>query len=415
MTEGPYKLPEGWRWVRLGEVCTLIESGFAFRKKGAPEGDLLHLRPYNIAEDGTLDLSQRFYVPSSLRSARHKFLQPGDVLFNNTNSVELVGKTALVREPLEAAFSNHITLLRPDTTKAEGAWIALVLLALWHQGFFANLCNKWIGQAGINTETLRSVLIPLPPLEEQRRIVARVEELMSRIREAKRLRQEAKEEAERLWQSILSETFPKPGTELPEGWQWVRLGEVCDYKSGVWGQTDPNGIPVLRSTDFLPDGNLSYETAIRLALSEKQLKKAVLQPGDILLERSGGGPNKPVGRVAYFQGQGTYCCGNFITRLRVSCADVVPKFLFYYLFYFHISGGTESLQTQTTNIRNLRFDEYLAITVPLPPLEEQRRIVAYLQDVQEKIRALKEVQAQTEAELKRLEQAILDKAFRGEL
>jgi type I restriction enzyme S subunit len=229
MTEGPYKLPAGWRWVKLGEVCTLIESGFAFRKKGAPEGDLLHLRPYNIAEDGTLDLSQRFYVPSSLRSARHKFLQPGDVLFNNTNSVELVGKTALVREPLEAAFSNHITLLRPDTTKAEGAWIALVLLALWRQGFFANLCNKWIGQAGINTETLRSVLIPLPPLEEQRRIVARVEELMSRIREAKRLRQEAKEEAERLWQSILSETFPKPGTELPEGWRWVRLGEVCDY------------------------------------------------------------------------------------------------------------------------------------------------------------------------------------------
>jgi type I restriction enzyme S subunit len=264
-------------------------------------------------------------------------------------------------------------------------------------------------------EFLEWYLIPLPPLEEQRRIVARVEELMSRIREAKRLRQEAKEEAERLWQSILSETFPKPGTELPEGWQWVRLGEVCDYKSGVWGQTDPNGIPVLRSTDFLPDGNLSYETAIRLALSEKQLKKAVLQPGDILLERSGGGPNKPVGRVAYFQGQGTYCCGNFITRLRVSCADVVPKFLFYYLFYFHISGGTESLQTQTTNIRNLRFDEYLAITVPLPPLEEQRRIVAYLQDVQEKIRALKEVQAQTETELKRLEQAILDKAFRGEL
>jgi type I restriction enzyme S subunit len=262
---------------------------------------------------------------------------------------------------------------------------------------------------------IRELLIPLPPLEEQRRIVARVEELMSRIREAKRLRQEAKEEAERLWQSILSETFPKPGTELPEGWRWVRLGEVCDYKSGVWGQTDPNGIPVLRSTDFLPDGNLSYETAIRLALSEKQLKKAVLQPGDILLERSGGGPNKPVGRVAYFQGQGTYCCGNFITRLHVSCADVVPKFLFYYLFYFHISGGTESLQTQTTNIRNLRFDEYLAITVPLPPLEEQRRIVAYLQDVQEKIRALKEVQAQTETELKRLEQAILDKAFRGEL
>jgi type I restriction enzyme S subunit len=201
------ELPAGWRWVKLGEVCTLIESGFAFRKKGAPEGDLLHLRPYNIAEDGTLDLSQRFYVPSSLRSARHKFLQPGDVLFNNTNSVELVGKTALVREPLEAAFSNHITLLRPDTTKAEGAWIALVLLALWRQGFFANLCNKWIGQAGINTETLRSVLIPLPPLEEQRRIVAYFQDVQEKIRALKEAQAQTETELKRLEQAILDKAF----------------------------------------------------------------------------------------------------------------------------------------------------------------------------------------------------------------
>ena len=59
--------------------------------------------------------------------------------------------------------------------------------------------------------------------------------------------------------------------------------------------------------------------------------------------------------------------------------------------------------------------ELSTILIPLPPLEEQRRIVAQLQEVQEKIKALKEAQAQTEAELKRLEQAILDKAFRGEL
>jgi type I restriction enzyme S subunit len=201
------ELPEGWRWVRLGEVCTLIEVGFAFRKKGAPEGDLLHLRPYNIGEDGTLVLSQRFYLPSSLGLARHKMLQPGDVLFNNTNSVELVGKTALVREPLEAAFSNHITLLRSDTTKAEGAWIALALQTLWRQGFFANLCNKWIGQAGINTETLKSVLIPLPPLAEQRRIVAHLEAVQERLKALKEAQAATEAELKRLEQAILEKAF----------------------------------------------------------------------------------------------------------------------------------------------------------------------------------------------------------------
>jgi type I restriction enzyme S subunit len=64
---------------------------------------------------------------------------------------------------------------------------------------------------------------------------------------------------------------------------------------------------------------------------------------------------------------------------------------------------------------SLRLSEISKLIIPLPPLEDQRRIVAYFQDVQGKIRALKEAQARTEAELKRLEQAILDKAFRGEL
>jgi type I restriction enzyme S subunit len=63
----------------------------------------------------------------------------------------------------------------------------------------------------------------------------------------------------------------------------------------------------------------------------------------------------------------------------------------------------------------VRLDALWSVLIPLPPLEEQRRIVAHLQEVQEKIKALKEAQEQTEAELKRLEQAILEKAFRGEL
>ena len=407
MTEGPYKLPAGWRWVRLGEIAW--RESVTLKPSDYPDLVFRYLGMEHVAP-GQWDEPMPVEIPGREIKSQVIVYRPGLILYGKLRPY----LNKVVVPSTEGVASTEFVPIAVNEKVVESHYLAAYLRS---PAFVAYATQNTTGsrQPRVRLDALWNALIPLPPLEEQRRIVARVEELMSRIREAKRLRQEAKEEAERLWQSILSETFPKPGTELPEGWRWVRLGEVCDYKSGVWGQTDPNGIPVLRSTDFLPDGNLSYETAIRLALSEKQLKKAVLQPGDILLERSGGGPNKPVGRVAYFQGQGTYCCGNFITRLRVSCADVVPKFLFYYLFYFHISGGTESLQTQTTNIRNLRFDEYLAITVPLPPLEEQRRIVAYFQDVQEKIRALKEVQAQTETELKRLEQAILDKAFRGEL
>ncbi|HHY38549.1 MAG TPA: hypothetical protein GX507_06455 [Clostridia bacterium] len=207
MTEGPYKLPRGWRWVRLGEVASLIKTGFAFRKKGAVNGDLLHIRPYNIGEDGTLDLSQRFFVPKASASTNETILRPGDVLFNNTNSIELVGKTAVVREMIEAAFSNHITLIRTRVHICEGPWLAIVLRVLWHQGFFVQKCNKWIGQAGINTRTLKDIEVPLPPLDEQQRIVAYLEAVQEKAKALKETQSAAEAELQRLEQAILDEAF----------------------------------------------------------------------------------------------------------------------------------------------------------------------------------------------------------------
>ena len=417
MTEGPYKLPEGWQWVKLGEVCQ-HRTGIWGPEASDPAQGFPIVRSTEIEGFRIRPQGASIRVVRTTQVEAYK-LESGDILVSKSSgSPHLVGWPAIFEDPKDGKvylFSNFMLRLRSDRRRLEPWFLLYYLHSPIARSVYLGAQDTTSGLRNLRVREFLAQPIPLPPLEEQKRIVARIEELMGRVREARRLREEAKQEAERLWQAVLAQTFPRPGSELPEGWQRVRLGEVCDYKSGVWAQADPDGIPVLRSTDFLPDGSLSYGTAIRLALSEKQLRKSILQPGDILLERSGGGPNKPVGRVAYFQGQGTYCFGNFITCLRVSRADVEPKFLFYYLFHFHISGRTEPLQTQTTNIRNLRFNEYLAITIPLPPLEGQKRIVAHLQEVQEKIKALKEAQAQTEAELKRLEQAILEKAFRGEL
>ncbi|GIX08274.1 MAG: hypothetical protein KatS3mg115_2677 [Candidatus Poribacteria bacterium] len=88
--------------------------------------------------------------------------------------------------------------------------------------------------------------MPLPPLAEQRRIVARIEELMARVREARRLREQAREDAERLWQSVLADTFPRPSSDLPAGWRWVRLGEVCDTSAPCYALVnDPERQPTL--------------------------------------------------------------------------------------------------------------------------------------------------------------------------
>ncbi|RLG05853.1 MAG: hypothetical protein DRN68_07985 [Thaumarchaeota archaeon] len=206
MAEGPYKfhkLPKGWKWVRLEEVAQTLESGFAFRKKRVQP----HLRPYNIGEDGTIRLDKLFFISrDKVPKNKVTLLQPGDVLFNNTNSVELVGKTTLVTQPMEAGFSNHITLIRTKPG-IEGAWLALVLRAWWHQGFFARICNKWIGQAGINTETLKHIPIPLPPLPEQRRIVACLDQVQTKVTALKKTQESTEAELHRLEQAILDKAF----------------------------------------------------------------------------------------------------------------------------------------------------------------------------------------------------------------
>ena len=130
----------------------------------------------------------------------------------------------------------------------------------------------------------------------------------------------------------------------------------------------------------------------------------IAQPGDILISvRAPVGPTN----IANI----TCCIGRGLAALRPSDA-VDTKWLLYYLRSIEeaLSGSGSG-----STFNAITKKELSALPIPLPPLDEQRRIVAHLEAVQAKVRALKEAQAATDAELQRLEQAILDKAFRGEL
>jgi type I restriction enzyme S subunit len=169
---------------------------------------------------------------------------------------------------------------------------------------------------------------------------------------------------------------------LPEGWRWVKLQDLLDlYDSGLWGIQDPlHGLLVIRSVNFRNDGSISTKDIAKIMPNTSNPQNKRLSKGDILLERSGGGPKQPVGRVALFDFDGEFYFGNFISRLRCK-ADVDSNFLFLHLHSAHLNGVTIQLQDQTTGIRNLRFAEYLQLRVPLPPLPEQKRIAAKVQEL----------------------------------
>ncbi|MFH1170300.1 MAG: restriction endonuclease subunit S [Candidatus Vogelbacteria bacterium] len=170
-------------------------------------------------------------------------------------------------------------------------------------------------------------------------------------------------------------------------WPTKKLGDLlasCD--AGVWGKpaAKDTGLFVLRSTNMANDGKLDFSDVPELKI-DKNAQKVKLVDGDILLEKSGGGPDQPVGRVAYFVSQDgrAYAFANFIQRLRVKSNVMDSHFLFYRLFFLHKIGFTKKLQSQTTGIRNLKMSLYLKTEIPIPPLATQNQIVERLDKIAE--------------------------------
>ena len=128
------------------------------------------IRPTQILPDGEIDLSDAYEIGVQ-GIAERNYLQNGEVLFNNTNSTSLVGKSAVFHEHVSAVCSNHVTrLLLKDDIEPE--YVEMVLNMLQQRGYFARLCTNFNNQAGVNTTTLSSVRIPFPSKPERQRLIA---------------------------------------------------------------------------------------------------------------------------------------------------------------------------------------------------------------------------------------------------
>jgi len=187
-------------------------------------------------------------------------------------------------------------------------------------------------------------------------------------------------------------------------WTTKKLGELLILSDpGIWGlpiNKSGEGVFVLRSTNILEDGSLDFSEIAERKVEYDKINNLYLQNGDILLEKSGGGPEQPVGRVAYFMAPDNqkYIFSNFIQRLRPKINLINSRFLFFYLFYIYKTGLTQKFQSQTTGIRNLNLKLYFNIKIPVPPLPIQQKIVERL-DAIRKAQELNDKQIELAEEL----------------
>ena len=164
--------------------------------------------------------------------------------------------------------------------------------------------------------------------------------------------------------------------------------------SGEWGvePEDDYGVKIIRTANFTNLGVIDFSKIVFRKIEPKKVEQKKLISGDVIIEKSGGSPTQPVGRVVYFENpdNSTYMCNNFTSVLRPNRSVVFPKFLFYVLFYNHLTKKTLRFQNKTTGIINLKLEKYLNSEIPLPPLDDQIRIAAVLTRAEKLIAKRKE-------------------------
>ncbi len=176
--------------------------------------------------------------------------------------------------------------------------------------------------------------------------------------------------------------------DIPEHWEVRRLcNSVAECVSGTWG-TDPNGaddLPCIRVADFDRERKRVYVTTPTIrAVTLSDRRRRLLRPGDLLLEKSGGGQQQPVGAVVLYDQEGEAVCSNFIARV-VTKEGYAPTFLVFLHSALYAIGLNKRSIKQTTGIQNIDVSAYFGEHVAFPPPSEQAAIAAYLDDICGKI------------------------------
>ena len=405
----PFEVPESWVWCRLDDIVCELKYGTS--EKSSSVGKIAVLRMGNITNVGTIDYSNLVYS-SNDEDIEQYSLEKNDLLFNRTNSSEWVGKTAIYKEEQPAIYAGYLIRIKPLLISPD------YLNTVMNSGYYRDWCydvkTDAVNQSNINAQKLSQLMIPIPPLKEQERIVAEMDkwislidivkngkgDLLTVIKQAKSkildlaihgklVPQDPNDEPPiELLKRINPDFTPCDNghyTQLPDGWCVVTLKDLCENINGLWkGKKEPFvNVGVIRNANFTKDFKLDYSNIEYIDVEQRTFAKRHLENGDLIVEKSGGSDNNPVGRTILYEGKsGVFSFSNFTMALRTRNSDIVlSKFLYYYILAKYQKGDMRLMQTQTTGLRNLILDKFLSMPIHLPPLSEQKRIIDRIETI----------------------------------
>lgn len=388
-------MPNGWKWCKLEDLVCELKYGTS--EKSSSVGKIAVLRMGNITNWGTIDYSGLVYS-SNDEDIKQYSLKKNDLLFNRTNSSEWVGKTAVYKEERPAIYAGYLIRVRPILISSD--YLNYVMNSSYYRNWCYNVKTDAVNQSNINAQKLSQLMIPVPPLKEQERIIIEIDKWISLIDTIKNSKEKLQviikqakskildlaihgklvpqdpneEPASELLKRINSKTeitcdnahnkkFPY---EIPDTWVWCSHNSILDISGGAQPAKSffettpkPNYIRLYQIRDY---GESPVPIYIPINLASKQTEK-----GDILLARYGGS----LGKVFHAE-QGAY---------NVAMAKVIFKFenliykefaYYYYLSDLYQGKLKEISRTAQTGFNSADFND---MYFPLPPINEQQRIV----------------------------------------
>lgn len=433
-----------WPKVKLSEVLIANERGEAV--DASKEYRLLGVRL-----DGQGPFLRETVMGTQTAATRLFRVEAGDFIYSRLFACR--GAFGVIEQELDGCYvSSEFPTFRPAPEKLD-----IRFLKYWFRlpSVIARVDEDCTGSTPLTRNRFKeqffvALEIPLPPLAEQRRVVARIEEFAAQIHEARTLRQQATEEAKAFVLSLHTRTLSagpscqsvelpastndvRRGVEIPpfpndvaaswivpRGWLRVSIAELLlcgallDVKDGNHGSNHPrssefvdDGVPFLMASD-LNDGAVRWNDASRLGSETiSRLRVGFSRQHDVLFTHKASiGKTAIADRDSILSPQVTY--------YRCNPEFIEPHWLRSFL-------GSSLFLSQLSDIQAQSTRDFVSISkqyqqfILLPPLPDQRRIVAELDALQAEVDALKRHQAETAAELDALLPALLDRAFKGAL
>jgi type I restriction enzyme S subunit len=408
------QLPKGWAWTTLGQIGEItggITKGQK-RKSGVATRAVPYLRVANV-QRGYLDLSVVKTIHATEDEIARLRLLPNDVLLNEGGDRDKLGRGWVWEGQLdECVHQNHVFRVRTDPAVAHPKLVSYYTNHFGQQHFFAE-GKQTTNLASISLTKISTLPVPLPPLAEQRRILAEIERMLSLVESAVESLRHAKPLIERYCEARVSAAFNPLLSEhsLPLGILGRIVGGITKgqrRKAGARTRT----VPYLRVAN-VQRCYLDLRDVKTIEATDQEIEALRLMHGDVLLNE--GGDRDKLGRGWVWEDQLPECIHqNHVFRVRLDQQTTIPKYVSYFANhlgrqYFFDQGK------QTTNLASISLRKVSGLPIPTPPVKRQIELVAALDDFISVIAHLNESVGQALARAAKIRQAILKAAFEGRL